>query len=137
MIRSIKNHYFLPGPDGVYGTADDIEKIPSESPTYALIGFGTGYDGVLAENVETGEEFGPERIDPTRSSLKDVLKNYTIANYKLLDFLEGKAIHTIEREKVQAAKARLDAHLKKLEDDIQSGKLDMGLLKTMQKSKKN
>ena len=129
---SIKNHYFLPGPDGVYGTADDIEKIPSESPTYALIGFGTGYDGVLAENVETGEEFGPERIDPTRSSLKDVLKNYTIANYKLLDFLEGKAINTIEREKVQAAKARLDAHLKKLEDDIQSGKLDMGLLKTGQ-----
>ena len=129
---SIKNHYFLPGPDGVYGTADDIEKIPSESPTYALIGFGTGYDGVLAKNVETGEEFGPERIDPTKSSLKDVLKNYTIANYKLLDFLEGKATDAIEREKVQAAKARLDAHLKKLEDDIQSGKLDMGLLKTGQ-----
>ena len=130
---SIKNHYFLPGPDGVYGTADDIEKIPSESPTYALIGFGTGYDGVLAKNVETGEEFGPERIDPTNSSLKDVLKNYTIANYKLLDFLEGKATDATEREKVQAAKARLDAHLKKLEDDIQSGRLEIGLLKTGQR----
>ena len=130
--RYTVNHYFLPGPDGVFGTADDIEKTPSESPTYALIGFGTGYDGVLAKNVETGEEFGPERIDPTNSSLKDVLKNYTIANYKLLDFLEGKATDTTEREKVQAAKARLDAHLKKLEDDIQSGKLDMGLLKAGQ-----
>ena len=126
------NHYFLPGADGIYGTADDIEKTPSENPTYALIGFGTGYDGVLAKNVETGEEFGPERIDPANSSLKDVLKNYTIANYKLLDFLEGKATNITEREKVQAAKARLDAHLKKLEDDIQSGKLDMGLLKTGQ-----
>ena len=130
---SIKNHYFLSGPDGVYGTADDIEKTPSESPTYALIGFGTGYDGVLAKNVETGEEFGPERIDPTNSSLKDVLKNYTIANYKLLDFLEGKATDATEREKVQAAKARLDAHLKKLEDDIQSGRLEIGLLKTGQR----
>ena len=126
------NHYFLPGADGIYGTADDIEKTPSENPTYALMGFGTGYDGVLAKNVETGEEFGPERIDPANSSLKDVLKNYTIANYKLLDFLEGKATDTTEREKVQAAKARLDAHLKKLEDDIQSGKLDMGLLKAGQ-----
>ena len=44
--RYTVNHYFLPGPDGVFGTADDIEKTPSESPTYALIGFGTGYDGV-------------------------------------------------------------------------------------------
>ena len=131
--RYTVNHYFLPGPDGVFGTADDIEKTPSESPTYALIGFGTGYDGVLAKNVETGEEFGPERIDPTNSSLKDVLKNYTIANYKLLDFLEGKATDATEREKVQAAKARLDAHLKKLEDDIQSGRLEIGLLKTGQR----
>ena len=127
------NHYFLPGADGIYGTADDIEKTPSENPTYALMGFGTGYDGVLAKNVETGEEFGPERIDPTNSSLKDVLKNYTIANYKLLDFLEGKATDATEREKVQAAKARLDAHLKKLEDDIQSGRLEIGLLKTGQR----
>ena len=131
--RYTVNHYFLPGPDGVFGTADDIEKTPSESPTYALIGFWTGYDGVLAKNVETGEEFGPERIGPTNSSLKDVLKNYTIANYKLLDFLEGKATDATEREKVQAAKARLDAHLKKLEDDIQSGRLEIGLLKTGQR----
>ena len=47
---------------------------------------------------------------------KDILKNYTIANYKALDFLESKATIAAEREKVQAARARLDAHLKILKN---------------------
>lgn len=129
--RYTVNHYFLPGPDGVFGTADDIEKTPSESPTYALIGFGTGYDGSEVKNVATGDEYSYDyRLNKSQSSLKDILKNYTVANYKALEFLEGKATDATEREKVQAAKARLDAHLKKLEDDIQSGKLELGLIKT-------
>ena len=128
---SIKNHYFLSGPDGVYGTADDIEKTPSESPTYALLGFGSGYSGSEVKNVATGDEYSYDyRLNKSQSSLKDILKNYTIANYKALEFLEGKATDATEREKVQAAKARLDAHLKTLEDDIQSGKLELGLIKT-------
>ena len=128
------NHYFLPGPDGVFGTADDIEKTPSENPTYALLGFGSGYDGSEVKNLATGDEYSYDyRLNKSQSSLKDILKNYTIANYKALEFLEGKAIDATEREKVQAAKARLDAHLKKLEDDIQSGRLEIGLLKTGQR----
>ena len=125
------NHYFLPGPDGIYGTADDIEKTPSEFPTYALLGFGSGYDGSEVKNLATGDEYSYDyRLNKSQSSLKDILKNYTIANYKALEFLEGKATNATEREKVQAAKARLDAHLKTLEDDIQSGKLELGLIKT-------
>ena len=125
------NHYFLPGPDGVFGTADDIEKTPSENPTYALLGFGSGYDGSEVKNLATGDEYSYDyRLNKSQSSLKDILKNYTIANYKALEFLEGKAIDATEREKVQAAKARLDAYLKTLEDDIQSGKLELGLIKT-------
>ena len=54
--RYTVNHYFLPGPDGVFGTADDIEKTPSESPTYALLGFGSGYDGSEVKNLATGDE---------------------------------------------------------------------------------
>ena len=125
------NHYFLPGPDGIYGTADDVEKTPSEDPTYALLGFGSGYDGSKVKNLATGDEYSYDyRLNKSQSSLKDILKNYTIANYKALEFLEGKATDATEREKVQAAKARLDAHLKTLEDDIQSGKLELGLIKT-------
>ena len=125
------NHYFLPGPDGIYGTADDIEKTPSESPTYALLGFGSGYSGSEVKNLATGDEYSYDyRLNKSQSSLKDILKNYTIANYKALEFLEGKATDATEREKVQAAKARLDAHLKTLEDDIQSGRLELGLIKT-------
>ena len=125
------NHYFLPGPDGVFGTADDIEKTPSENPTYALLGFGSGYDGSEVKNLATGDEYSYDyRLNKSQSSLKDILKNYAIANYKALEFLEGKATDATEREKVQAAKARLDAHLKTLEDDIQSGKLELGLIKT-------
>ena len=125
------NHYFLPGPDGIYGTADDIEKTPSEDPTYALLGFGTGYSGSEVKNLATGDEYSYDyRLNKSQSSLKDILKNYAIANYKALEFLEGKATDATEREKVQAAKARLDAHLKTLEDDIQSGKLELGLIKT-------
>ena len=125
------NHYFLPGPDGIYGTADDIEKTPSEFPTYALLGFGSGYDGSEVKNLATGDEYSYDyRLNKSQLSLKDILKNYTIANYKALEFLEGKATDATEREKVQAAKARLDAHLKTLEDDIQSGKLELGLIKT-------
>lgn len=129
--RYTVNHYFLPGPDGVFGTADDIEKTPSESPTYALLGFGSGYDGSEVKNLATGDEYSYDhRLNKSQSSLKDILKNYTIANYKALEFLEGKATNTAEREKVQEAKARLDAHLNKLEDDIQSGRLELGLIKT-------
>ena len=125
------NHYFLPGPDGIYGTADDVEKTPSENPTYALLGFGTGYSGSEVQNLATGDEYSYDyRLNKSQSSLKDILKNYTIANYKALEFLEGKATDATEREKVQAAKARLDAHLKTLEDDIQSGRLELGLIKT-------
>ena len=129
--RYTVNHYFLPGPDGVFGTADDIEKTPSESPTYALLGFGSGYDGSEVKNLATGDEYSYDhRLNKSQSSLKDILKNYTIANYKALEFLEGKATDAAEREKVQEAKARLDAHLNKLEDDIQSGRLELGLIKT-------
>ena len=127
----VRNNYFLPGADGIYGTADDIEKIPSEYPTYALLGFGSGYSGSEVKNLATGDEYGYDyRLNKSQSSLKDILKNYAIANYKALEFLEGKATDATEREKVQAAKARLDAHLKTLEDDIQSGKLELGLIKT-------
>ena len=125
------NHYYTPGADGIYGTADDVEKTPSEDPTYALLGFGTGYSGSEVKNLATGDEYSYNyRLNKSQSSLKDILKNYTIANYKALEFLEGKATDATEREKVQAAKARLDAHLKTLEDDIQSGKLELGLIKT-------
>lgn len=129
--RYTVNHYFLPGPDGIFGTADDVEKTPSENPTYALLGFGSGYSGAEVKNLATGDEYSYDyRLNKSQSSLKDILKNYTIANYKALEFLEGKVTDATEREKVQAAKARLDAHLKKLEDDIQSGKLELGLIKT-------
>ena len=125
------NHYLKPGADGIYGTADDVELTPSASPTYALMSFNNGFNGSEVENVETGEVYRHnERIDRFHSSLKDILKDFAIAHYKALDFLEGKATAATEREKVQAAKARLDAHLKKLEDDIQSGKLDIGILKS-------
>ena len=125
------NHYYTPGADGIYGTADDVEKTPSEDPTYALLGFGTGYSGSEVKNLATGDEYSYDyRLNKSQSSLKDILKNYTIANYKALEFLEGKATDATGREKVQAAKARLDAHLKTLEDDIQSGKLELGLIKT-------
>ena len=125
------NHYYTPGADGIYGTADDVEKTPSEDPTYALLGFGTGYSGSEVQNLATGDEYSYDyRLNKSQSSLKDILKNYTIANYKALEFLEGKATDATEREKVQAAKARLDAHLKTLEDDIQSGRLELGLIKT-------
>ena len=130
----VRNNYFLPGADGIYGTADDIEKIPSEYPTYALLGFGSGYAGSEVKNLATGEEYSYDyRLNKSQSSLKDILKNYTVANYKALEFLEGKATDATEIEKVQAAKARLDAHLKKIEDDIQSGRLEIGLLKTGQR----
>ena len=125
------NHYYTPGADGIYGTADDVEKTPSEDPTYALLGFGTGYSGSEVKNLATGDEYSYDyRLNKSQSSLKDILKNYTIANYKALEFLEGKATDATEREKVQAAKTRLDTYLKTLEDDIQSGKLELGLIKT-------
>ena len=125
------NHYYTPGADGIYGTADDVEKTPSENPTYALLGFGSGYGGSEVKNLATGDEYSYDyRLNKSQSSLKDILKNYTVANYKALEFLEGKATDATEREKVQAAKARLDTYLKTLEDDIQSGKVELGLIKT-------
>ena len=125
------NHYYTPGADGIYGTADDVEKTPSEDPTYALLGFGSGYDGSEVKNLATGDEYSYDyRLNKSQSSLKDILKNYAVANYKALEFLEGKATDATERGKVQEAKARLDTHLKTLEDDIQSGRLELGLIKT-------
>jgi len=124
------NHYWKPGADGIFGTADDIEKTPSEDPTYALLTFNGGYRGSLVENVETGEVYRPDStLDQFNSSLEKVVKNYTIANYKALDFLESKVNDAEERKKIQDARARLDAHVKSVVDGIQDGSLDIGFKK--------
>ena len=124
------NHYWKPGADGVFGTADDIEITPTESPTYVLSTFTGGYRGALVENVETGEVYSPDStLDQFNSSLEKVVKNYTIANYKALDFLESKVSDAAERKKIQDARARLDAHVKSVVDGIQDGSLDIGFIK--------
>ena len=61
--------------------------------------------------------------------MEKVVKNYTIANYKALDFLESKVTDATEREKIQNARARLDAHVKSVVDGIQDGSLDIGFKK--------
>ena len=124
------NHYWKPGADGIFGTADDIEITPTEDPTYALLTFTGGYRGASVENVETGEVYSPDStLDQFNSSLEKVVKNYTIANYKALDFLESKVTDATEREKIQNARARLDAHVKSVVDGIQDGSLDIGFKK--------
>ena len=124
------NHYWKPGADGIFGTADDIEITPTEDPTYALLTFTGGYRGASVENVETGEVYSPDStLDQFNSSLEKVVKNYTIANYKALDFLESKVTDATEREKIQNARARLDVHVKSVVDGIQDGSLDIGFKK--------
>ena len=127
------NHYWKPGADGIFGTADDIEITPTEDPTYALLTFTGGYRGASVENVETGEVYSPDStLDQFNSSLEKVVKNYTIANYKALDFLESKVTDATEREKIQNARARLDAHVKSVVDGIQDGSLDIGFKNLLQ-----
>ena len=123
------NKYRRPGADGIFGTADDIVAAPQETPTYGFAGI-EGYDGPHVYNPETNEEYEPGTIDRAHSSLKDVLKNYALANYKALDYLENKAIKEEDKAKVQAARTRLDNHLKELEDKIQDGTVEIGLLET-------
>ena len=121
--------YRRPGADGIFGTADDIVAAPSVNPTYGFVAI-ENYDGPHVYNPETKEEYEPGKIDTAHSSLKDVLKNYALANYKALDYLENVAIKEEDKTKVQAARTRLDNRLKELEDKIQDGTVKIGLLET-------
>ena len=119
--------YRRPGADGVFGTADDIVAAAKSNPTYGFAGI-EDYNGTRVYNPETREEYAPGKIDAAHSSLKDVLKNYALANYKALDYLEKVAVGEENKAKVQAARTRLDNHLKELEDKIQDGTVEIGLL---------
>ena len=119
--------YRRPGADGIFGTADDIVAAPSEKPTYGFAGI-ENFNGPHVYNPETKEEYAPGKIDAAHSSLKDVLKNYALANYKALDYLEKVAVGEENKAKVQEARTRLDNHLKELEDKIQDGTVEIGLL---------
>ena len=123
--------YRRPGVDGIFGTADDIVTAPRSNPSYGFAGISAGikdFNGPHVYNPETGEEYTPGKIDAAHSSLKDVLKNYALANYKALDYLEKVAVGEENKAKVQAARTRLDNHLKELEDKIQDGTVEIGLL---------
>ena len=119
--------YRRPGVDGIFGTADDIVAAPRSNPSYGFAGI-EGFNGPHVYNPETREEYAPGKIDAAHSSLKDVLKNYALANYKALDYLEKVAVGEENKAKVQAARTRLDNHLKELEDKIQDGTVEIGLL---------
>ena len=119
--------YRRPGADGIFGTADDIVEAPRSNPTYGFAGI-ENFNGPHVYNPETREEYAPGKIDAAHSSLKDVLKNYALANYKALDYLEKVAVGEENKAKVQAARTRLDNHLKELEDKIQDGTVEIGLL---------
>ena len=119
--------YRRPGVDGIFGTADDIVAAPRSNPSYGFVGI-EDFNGPRVYNPETREEYAPGKIDAAHSSLKDVLKNYALANYKALDYLEKVAVGEENKAKVQAARTRLDNHLKELEDKIQDGTVEIGLL---------
>ena len=119
--------YRRPGADGIFGTADDIVAAAKSNPTYGFAGI-KDFNGPRVYNPEIREEYVPGEIDAAHSSLKDVLKNYALSNYKALDYLEKIAIGEENKAKVQAARTRLDNHLKELEDKIQDGTVEIGLL---------
>ena len=120
--------YRKPGADGIFGTADDVVKTAQSDPTYALYGFSGTYDNPLVSNAETNEEYSSVAIDAAHSTLHDVVHNFALAHYKALEFLASKANTDSDRAKVQEAKTRLDNHLKTFEDDVKSGKIDVGIL---------
>ena len=124
---SIHREYRRPGADGIFGTADDIVAAAKSNPTYGFAGI-KDFNGPHVYNPETKEEYRPGDLETAHASLKDVLKNYSLGIYKALDYLENVAIGDENKAKVQAARTRLDNHLKKLEDGIQDGTVEIGLL---------
>ena len=119
------------GKDGIFGTSDDVERTV------------TG-DKIVNFSAGSGKDFIKEDLKPffnlpdynvlpvsTNPSIKDVLKNHEAyyVLYEILKFAENEATSDSDKEKIRAAKSKVDAYLDSVATTLESKGLKVAYVK--------
>ena len=120
------------GKDGIFGTSDDVERTV------------TG-DKIVNFSAGSGKDFIKEDLKPffnlpdynvlpvnTNPSIKDVLKNHEsyYVLYEILKFAENEATSDSDKEKIRAAKSKVDAYLDSVASTLESKGLKVAYVKS-------
>ena len=120
------------GKDGIFGTSDDVERTV------------TG-DKIVNFSAGSGKDFIKEDLKPffnlpdynvlpvsTNPSIKDVLKNHEAyyVLYEILKFAENEATSDSDKEKIRAAKSKVDAYLDSVASTLESKGLKVAYVKS-------
>ena len=119
------------GKDGIFGTSDDVERTVTGDK---LVNFsnGSGKD-FIKEDLKPFFDLPDYNVLPitTNPSIKDALKNHEsyYVLYEILKFAENEATSDSDKEKIRAAKSKVDAYLDSVVSTLESKGLKVAYVK--------
>ena len=119
------------GKDGIFGTPDDVERTVTANK---LVNFSNG-DGkdFIKEDLKPFFDLPDYNVIPvtTNPSIKDALKNHEsyYVLYEILKFAENEATSDSDKEKIRAAKSKVDAYLDSVASTLESKGLKVAYVK--------
>lgn len=103
------------GNDGIFGTADDVRKTVDKGNLYDFSNGGDFVSDIIKENLKPFFALqDPVPLEPsTNPTLATALKKHKMYDiiYQTLNFAQNEATSQEDKDKVAAAKAKLDAYL--------------------------
>ena len=120
------------GKDGIFGTADDVERTVTGDK---LGNFSNGLPNKddLKEELKPFFDLPDYNVLPvtTNPSIKDALKNHEsyYVFYEILKFAENEATSDSDKEKIRAAKSKVDAYLDSVASTLESKGLKVAYVK--------
>ena len=120
------------GKDGIFGTSDDVERTVTGDK---LVNFSNGLPDkdILKEELKPFFDLPDYNVIPvtTNPSIKDALKNHEsyYVLYEILKFAENEATSDSDKEKIRAAKSKVDAYLDSVVSTLESKGLKVAYVK--------
>ena len=119
------------GKDGIFGTSDDVERTVT-GDKIADFSAGSG-KAFIKEDLKPFFNLPDYNVLPvnTNPSIKDVLKNHEsyYVLYEILKFAENEATSDSDKEKIRAAKSKVDAYLDSVATTLESKGLKVAYVK--------
>ena len=120
------------GKDGIFGTSDDVERTVTGDK---VVNFSNGLPDkdILKEELKPFFDLPDYNVLPitTNPSIKDALKNHEsyYVLYEILKFAENEATSDSDKEKIRAAKSKVDAYLDSVVSTLESKGLKVAYVK--------
>ena len=120
------------GKDGIFGTSDDVERTVTGDK---LVNFSNELPDkdILKEELKPFFDLPDYNVLPitTNPSIKDALKNHEsyYVLYEILKFAENQATSDSDKEKIRAAKSKVDAYLDSVVSTLESKGLKVAYVK--------